>query len=275
MIDQKQSNSISKVIGVVFILFGFCMLCIGIPLLMAPNKGEFENTLTVLSLLSGLLMLLGGYQNIKKGKEKDKAVNDYENQIREQVNAIKNKVQQSNSPYEAKDTDVYTPDIIATWNYTKDEWKLMIKKETTRRLKEGIWVTLLIGLLGGWILRRSEGITFLTGFIISLAVGIIVSLLKVLLSNNLFNLRKRNSIIITTNALIINGKFKTVSDMDIHLEYVKPVKINEDNFIEFSLQWMTRRGVTNDQMRIYVPRIYEKDIQKILDYYTAKGVRTW
>ena len=271
MIEQKQSNSISKVIGVVFIGFGFCMLCIGIPLLISPNKSEFENTLTVLSILSGLLMILGGYQTIKKGQQKDKAVNDYENQILSQLNAIKNTEVQSNNLSEP----TYTPDIIATWNYTKDEWKLMTKEETTRRWKEGIWVSLGIGLLGGWVISIADGATFLTGFLVSLGVGIFVSWLKVVISNSMFNLRKNNSIIITTNALIINGKFKTIQDMDINLEYVKTLKIKEDNFIEFSLQWQTRRGMTNDQFRILVPPQYENEMQNVLDYYAAKGVRTW
>lgn len=296
MIDQKQSNSISKVIGCVFILFGFAMLCIGIPFIAIENRNEFENTIMALSLISAVLMLIGGYQAIKKAKLKDTAVNDYEEQIKLQLKSIQStkvkpidngggatetpKIQThqttgqvAQKAPDAKSNGVYRPDIIATWNYTKDEWKLMTKEETTRRLKEGIWVSLGIGLLGGWVLMTYRDATFLTGFLVSLSVGIIISLLKVLLSNNLFNIRKNNSIIITTNALIVNGKFKTLNDIDIHLEYVKSLKIKDDNFIEFSLQWQTRGGMTNDQLRIYVPKLYENEIQKVLDYYSEKGVK--
>ena len=62
--DQKQSNSINKVIGCVFILFGFAILCIGVPFIFIDKRSEFENTIMALSIISGVLMLIGGYQNI-------------------------------------------------------------------------------------------------------------------------------------------------------------------------------------------------------------------
>ncbi len=278
MIDQKQSNSINKVIGCVFILFGFAMLCIGVPFIFIDNRGEFENTIMALSLISGVLMLIGGYQNIAKAKQKDIAVHQYEEQVESLLKTVQTEKESTSvgvsKPLETKDSEIYKPDIISKWNYTTAEWKLMTKEETTRRLKEGIWVTLGIAGLGTWVLIAAKGASILTGFIISASVGIFLSFLKVLLSNNLFTLRKNNSIIITTNALIVNGKFKTINDNDIKLEYVKSVKINEYNFIEFSLQWLTRSGVTNDQFRIYVPVQNENEIQKVLNYYSDKGVKT-
>ena len=278
MIDQKQANSINKVIGSVFILFGFAMLCIGIPFIFMDDRGEFENTIMTLSLIGGVLMLIGGYQNIVKAKLKDKAVIEYEEQVKSLLKTVEEDKKLTNigisKSLKKKDSEIYKPDIIAKWEYTIDEWKLMTKEETTRRLKEGIWVTIGIAFLGTWVLSATKGASILVGFIISTSVGIFLSFLKVLLSNSVFKIRKYNKIIITTNALIINGKFKTINDNDIKLEYVKFVKINEDSFIEFSLQWLTRNGVTNDQFRIYVPVQYESEIQKILNYYSDKGVKT-
>ena len=277
--DQKQSNSINKVIGCVFILFGFAILCIGVPFIFIDKRSEFENTIMALSIISGVLMLIGGYQNIAKGKQKDKAVGQYEKQVENILKTVQTDKKSINSavnkPLETQDLEIYKPDIIAKWNYTIDEWKLMTKEETTRRLKEGIWVTIGIAGLGTWVLSAARGASILTGFMISAIVGVFLSFLKVLISNNLFKLRKTNSIIITTNALIVNGKFKTINDNDIKLEYIKSLKVKEDNFIEFSLQWLTRGSVTNDQFRIYVPLLYENEIQKVLDYYRDKGVRTW
>jgi len=267
--DQKQVNSISKVTGCVFILFGFAMLCIGVPFIFENNRGNIEDIIMSLSIISGVLMIFGGYQNINKAKLKDKAVKEYEEEIQLQLNSTKNKI----SSTHIKPEEIYKPDILATWNYTKEEWKLMTKEETTRRLKEGIWVSLSVGLLAGYILYRYKDTTFLFGFLFSLCIGIFISLVKVLISNNLMMLRKSNSIIITTNVLIINGKFKTISDNDINLEYIKILKINANIFMEFSLQWLTRRGLTNDQMRILVPYKYQNEIEKVLDYYKAKGVK--
>jgi hypothetical protein len=274
--DQKQSNSISKVIGLVFMFFGFCILCIGVPLLIAQNKESFELSLAVLLLAGGGLMLVGGYQTIRNAKEKDTAVNDYKASVKEQLRKIQNLQAISNSSVvssEINSSNNYTPDIIVIWHYSKDEWRLMTKEETTRRLKEGIWVSLLIGVFGSWALHSKRGVDYITGLIISLCVGGFISILKVLISNAIFRIRKNNSIIITTNALIINGKFKTINDKDINLESLKSLKIKENNFIEFSLQWLNRRGVTNDQLRIFVPIQYKSDINKVLEYYESKGVK--
>lgn len=274
--DQKQSNSISKVIGLVFMFFGFCILCIGVPLLIAPNKESFELSLAILLIAGGALMLVGGYQAIRNAKQKDTAVNDYEESVKQQLRNVQNLQPLSNSSDDGTEiitSSTYTPDIIAIWHYSKEEWKLMTKEETARRLKEGIWVSLLVGLLGSWVLNSSRGVNYITGLFISLCVGVFISLLKVLVSNAIFRLKKNNSITITTNALIINGKFKTINDNDTKLEYVKSLKIKENHFIEFSLQWLTRRGVTNDQLRIFVPIQYKSDINKVLEYYESKGVK--
>jgi peptidoglycan biosynthesis protein MviN/MurJ (putative lipid II flippase) len=218
--------------------FGFCILCIGVPLLIAPNKESFELSLAVLLLAGGGLMLVGGYQTMRNAKQKDTAVNEYELSVKEQLKEIQNLQSISNSSVvssEINSSNNYTPDIIAIWQYSKEEWRLMTKEETARRLKEGIWVSLLVGLLGSWVLHSSRGVNYITGLFISLCVGVFISLLKVLVSNAIFRLKKSNSIIITTNALIINGKFKTINDNDIKLEYVKSLKIKENHFIEFSL----------------------------------------
>ena len=285
---QKQSNSISKVIGAVFILFGFCMLCIGFPMLFESNKDQFAIGLMLVFLLSGILMISGGFQSIKRANLKDKAIIDYEQQIQILLNTNNSKKQNlikqdtdlvekgvnqseiitnTETYIDKKFKEVYKPDIIATWNYTKTEWNLMTKEETKRRLKEGIWVTLGIGLIGGWVIHTSRDASFITAFIFSLGIGIFLSLLKTLIANNLFKSAKNNTILITSNALIINNQFKTIKDIDIELEYVKLIKLDENSFIEFSLKWLTRRGATNDQIRILVPKANEIEIEKVLSYF--------
>jgi hypothetical protein len=289
--DQKQSNGISKVFGTVFITLGICMLCIGIPFIVEPNKNSTENWIMALFIISGTLMIIGGRQSIKMAKLKEQAMAEYLKEINHlQRQEIKDFANSSNNGHnytnnqelspsnfntknvevDKNDTTSIKPEIIAEWNYTTDEWKLMTKEETKRRFKEGIWVSLLIGLFGGWIIHNSRGATLITACLFSLGIGIFLSLLKVMLSNHLFKRRKENSILITSHALIINHQFKTIRDIDIQLEYVKSLEQNHHQFIEFSLKWQTRRGVTNDQIRILVPKLKEHEINKVLNYFENK-----
>jgi len=269
--DQKQSNLINKGIGCFLIPVGIFMLFMGITFLSVSERNSTENTIMTLSLVAGLLMLFGAYQNIKRANIKDKALVSYQNEVRKKLSGI-----QQNSTANATDTsenaETYQPDIVAKWTYTPVEWALMRKLEQKRRFKEGIWVSTLIGLFGGWVLYIYRDVQFGYAFLFSLVVGVIISLIKVAISNSLLANRKNNTIILTTNALIINGKFKTIQDDAIHLEYVKQIEKDEHSFIEFSLQWATSNGVTNDQLQIFIPERFKGDIAKVLEYYKEKGV---
>ena len=109
--------------------------------------------------------------------------------------------------------------------------------------------------------------------IISLGVGILVSVLKISLSNSLFKIEHHNNIVIAKQGLLINNKLKILNDDYFKLEYVHLIKIEDKTFLEFSVQWPTRGGTTNDQTRIYVPPQYEVDIPEILGYFKSTGIK--
>ncbi|MCC6720826.1 MAG: hypothetical protein IT243_01380 [Bacteroidia bacterium] len=279
--DQNSVNSINKAISVMLIVFGIIMLFIAIPLIFEKNRDSIINTMTFLSFLSSLLFIVGGIQFFKKTKLKEKAVRDYQTSIYEQLANKNNKVIDDTKtenisieqPSKTNETDTYTPDVIAHWYYTNAEWKNMTKEERERRIKEGLWLSPLIGVLGTILLIFTKNADIITAFVISFSMGILISILKIFINNSVFKSCKENNIVFTTNALVINGKFKTINDLDIHLEYLKFVKLGFDNFIEFSLQWQVRGGVTNDQFRILIPEKYKAEAKKIFDYYGNKGVK--
>lgn len=260
-------------IGCFFIPFGIFMLFMGISFFTVADRNSTENAIMSLSLAAGILMLFGAYQNIRRGLVKNKALSSYENEVKKQLNQSAPKAipDPKDSP-DLEDAETYKPDIIAQWSYTTDEWARMRKSEQKRRFKEGIWVSLLFGLLGGLLLYASREVAFGFAFVFSLALGVLISLIKVIMSNSLLTSNKTNTILLTTNALIINGKFKVIQDDAIQLEYIKPVQKNPDNYLEFSLQWATRNGITNDQLQVLIPEQYKEDSAKVLAYYKAKGV---
>ena len=260
--------------------------------MQAEEKSNTEYLIIGLSFTSGLLLIVGGINYLKQTITKEKEFNEYEQNIRAQVNAITpntpgstsdNKdeaahliVEHSTLKKEATSPNhkPILPDIIAHWEYTLEEWKKMTKEESTRRKKEGIWVTLGIAIIGGWAISLSKDATFLTGFMISLAVGAMLSWLKIKFSNDMFAVKARNTIVFTPKALLINNAFKTIRNEQFHLEYVHSLQLNKVWYLEFSLQWQTRGGATNDQFRIYVPPQYENQIDNILECYRALGVKT-
>ena len=277
MLNQRTINSLNRVFGVVFIIFGAIILILGISLVLSKEKSSVEYGLMIAFLSGGILMIWGGVQYILTANEKDKAVDSYELQVMRKLNDFNSDL---NSHSENKadapgqtETGVNTPDIIAKWEYTKEEWKHMNQEERRRRIKEGVWFSLLIGVVGGWLLT-GRGETFLFGFLFSLAVGVLISLLKIFISNKQFSVKRNNTVLITTNALIINGTFKVINDEFIKLKQIELIKLGADEFIEFSIIWPTRKGVIDDQLRIFVPPNYKNEAEKVLNYYKDKGVTT-
>lgn len=277
--DQNSANCINKGISVMLIVFGILMLFIAVPLIFEKNRDSIINTITFLSFLSCLLLIIGGIQFFRKTKLKEKAIRDYQASIYEQLSNKKNninvglKTENVKNEKNTNEPDTYSPDVIAHWYYTTAEWKNMTKEERDRRIKEGLWLSPLIGVLGTMLLMFTRKANMITALVISFSMGILISVLKILINNSDFKSYKDNNIVFTTNALVINGKFKTINDADIHLEYLKYVKHELGNFIEFSIQWQVRGGVTNDQFRILIPEKYNIEAKKIFDYYGNKGVK--
>ena len=188
MLDQKQSNSISKAVGAGLIFFGALLLMLGFSLLSETERDGVETMLMAMFVISGSLLLIGGYRGITRAREKDKALEWYNKEINEQLaNGSNNPERGVSTPIintlnqedKEKVTKTYTPDIITKLEYTPEEWKFMNKEESARRMKEGVWVSLGIGLLGGWIIWKSGNNTFPVGFLISLCLGVFVSFMKV------------------------------------------------------------------------------------------------
>ncbi|MCX6189679.1 MAG: hypothetical protein NTW54_08790 [Bacteroidetes bacterium] len=278
--DQKQAGSIAKIVGVFFLTLSVFMLFLSWAIMQSEGKSGTEYLIIGLSFGSGILLLFGGINYLKSTIAKEKDIKEYENRIRAQVNTM---AESGHSTHEkttlkkdenSQEQHATSSDVIAHWEYTPTEWKKMKKVETTRRRKEGIWVTIGIGILGGLAIRFSRDASFLSSFMISFSVGILLSWLKIKFSNDMFSIRANNTITFTSKALLINNSFKIIRDSQFHLEYVKPIEIENDKYLEFSLQWQTRGGATNDQFRIYAPPHYEQEIPKILNFYSILGVKT-
>jgi len=284
----NQSNMAMQAFGYMFIVFSFFMLMLGVIMINAENKHEFEYTIAGLSLISGTALLIGGINTLQKSKTKALDTKIRETQLKKQLELSVNMEDQvqgeahpskdgegeiiQNRP-EAETVDMSDIEIIAIWEYTAFEWKIMRRAESRRKAKEGIWVSVLVGLLGGWSLKASGMLNLGTALLLAFIIGQVFSLVKVALSNNLFALKSKNKIVISASALLVNEKFKSINDRDIHLKHVKEIIDGKFHFIEFSLEWMTRRGPTNDQFRIYVPNRYLNEIQKVLHFFGAKGIR--
>lgn len=270
--DQKLSNSISKGIGCYLFLLGMAMSVLGISLLVSSDRGEIGTLIMGLSLASGTLLLIGAVQYLKKTRVKEQALASYEQQLYRKPE-VQGAPEGQYLPV-SDHTEVYRPDVVAVWEYTKDEWKWMGRSERKRRFKEGIWVSALVAVLGGLLLSRVRETGYLTGFLISLGVGVLIAVLKILVSDSLFAPGKHNRIMLSTNGLHFNSKFQVIQDDSIQLQHVKPVTADGKKMLEFSIQWMTRNGVTNDQFRVFIPDRYAADIDKVLAYYREKGVST-
>jgi hypothetical protein len=288
--DQRKANKIQKKVAAYIIFMSLLMFLLGVGVVSDGNPGTIELLIAALSLASGGGLLYGGIMMIRKANRSNRAVDEYEKHIRTQLksyeeakknpeiaetekinNGINHATHSPETGHTMQQHENPAPDIIAKWDYTAEEWTIMRKRETRRRLIEGAWVSLLVGLIGGWILSSSRELPFWFAALFSFGIGLLIAYIKVRVSEGMLKQKSNNAITITRYALLINDQFKVLHDGHFRLEYVKIV-FDKFTFIEFSMKWPTRNGTTNDQYRILVPDKHKAEISHVLEAFRSNGV---
>ena len=115
--DQRNVNCLGVGIGVMFIIFGICMLFIGIPLLFESNKDSTIEFITSLCLFSSIMLIFGGYQAIKKAKAKDKALIEYQKSIYEQLSKKSQPIEKKLTNDVQKNTEIVSKEVNEEQKY--------------------------------------------------------------------------------------------------------------------------------------------------------------
>jgi len=145
--------------------------------------------------------------------------------------------------------------LLAHWKYTNLEWNDFVDIEKANKKEDNLYFGVGIVIIGTLTLVFFRGTSILTGLLFSVPLAILIPLLRMKFSYKHLKKNVQNpQVKICSDYLEIN---EHKIDLYTSQKRVKNLKIidatNNTNLLEFDIQWLTRKGPTNDEVRILIP----------------------
>lgn len=258
-------------LAVFIAILGFCCAIIGLSGALSGDEMDnwIRGVLWVLAI-SGGMMIYGGVTMFfgarKKIEDTSRDEKELTEAVKNQINlddAIKSVREQATKPFTDKNT------LLAHWTYSDEEWKVFTKKEFKAQIRDALLVWLLLVGLGTWLLAGYRDMGFLAAFITSFSVGALITFIRFIIA---YNARKANSskpgdVIISAKSILINGIYHTLNDELKTLSKLELLKDEAPQILEFTVIWNTRKGQTNEQVRVPVPSDKLSEAGKLVDIF--------
>ena len=215
-------------------------LVIGITI-VARNPGE--NWLAGLILIfCGLFVGINGFGIFRRArKEKEMADEQFVlfNRNKEGIDAGKTKVQ-----------------ILVNWVYSTAEWNEFLKWEKKKQNSNSYQVSIFLILISSLGLHYLLNLDWITALVLSLFVGILYSLIMYFIT--VYSIQpddnKMPEVIITNEALIVNGYMSRFSGNGLWLAKITVNDAGYFNVLEITYCWSTTRGKNFDEIRVPIPK---------------------
>jgi hypothetical protein len=277
---QQMANKTGYVFAT---LVSFWLVMIGIGVSIVGFSGalasdEMENWIRGVMwvmAISGLFIAYGGFNMFiasrKKMRDIDKDEIELEQAVMKPVTieeAVKTIREEAAKPFPEKNI------LLAHWTYTSEEWNTFTKKEFSFRIREALVVWLLIVGLGTWLLAGYGDMGHLAAFITSLSTGGLITVIRFIIA---YNARKANSskpgdVVISAKSILINGKYHILNDENKTLYKLELLKDETPQILEFSVEWNTRKGTTNEQVRIPIPADKSTEAAKLVEVFNTEVI---
>jgi uncharacterized membrane protein HdeD (DUF308 family) len=238
--DQKLCFKGARYSSIILSFFSIITLGLGISMVSSyPNEIWWVG---LLLLLSGILC---GYSAIStyQSAKKEKMLSD--EQMAE-MNVAKRSIP----------SDKFKVQILANWLYSVSEWKEFMKweKRKSRSLtfRDAI-ILMVLGILGVHFLKGAD---WTISIIIGFALGIIYGVIKYFLALSSIQQddNKMPEVIITNEAVIVNGRMNRFYGNNLWLGKVAINEAGSFNVLEITYCWYTRGGETFDELRVPIPK---------------------
>lgn len=150
----------------------------------------------------------------------------------------------------------YQENLFAEWSYSQQEWDEFVDIEKANKKEDNIYFGVGILILGTIVLMLFRQTSFLGGLVFAAPLAFLLPWLRMKISYRHLKKGVVNPFVkIYSHHLLINDKrIELFADK----KRVKSLKIieakNDKKLLEFDVQWLTRKGPTNDEFRILIPK---------------------
>jgi len=161
--------------------------------------------------------------------------------------------------------------LLAHWFYSEKEWNEFVVIEKANKKEDNIYFGIGIVILGTLGLMFLRSTSFLMALSFSIPLGILIPFLRMTFSyKHLKTGIKNPQVQLFTNYLLINNCKIDLSGKQKRLKSLKIVDAkNNIKLLEFDIQWLTRKGPTNDEFRILIPTEQLEEAKKLVEETTV------
>lgn len=165
--------------------------------------------------------------------------------------------------------DLQLNQILETWTFSNEQWKKFVKIEKKNKKEDNIYFAIGILILCTPMLMVLRGTNFITALLFTSPLAILIPWLRQKFGNPHLKEHKGESTVkIFPEYLIVNNK---KIDLYGNRKWIKDMRIIEtsENFklLEFTIEWSTRKGNTNDETRIPIPKNKEQRAKELIEFY--------
>ena len=165
-------------------------------------------------------------------------------------------------------------EILANWVYSISEWKEFVKWEKRKANPTNLVEALSLVIMIALAIRYSTNIDWLLSFAISVMVGLAYCITKYYVNLFSINLEENKipEVIVTNNAVIINGHSNQFLGNNLTLGKVSVNDAGKFNLFEITYGWQTKKGKTFDEIRVPIPKGSLKEAIFLQEKLSSKGV---
>ncbi len=160
---------------------------------------------------------------------------------------------------------------ITKWTYSTEEWNEFVSIERYNKKEDSIYFGIGIVILGTLGLMFLRGVSIFIGLLFSIPLAILIPLLRMKFSYK--HLKKGvadptvkffpDHIKINTHKIELISSIKRIKSIKII-----DIKNSQKKLIEFDIQWVTRKGPTNDEFRFLIPKNKQVEAEKMRQSYS-------
>lgn len=259
--DQKIESNGALFTGILLIFVGIIILPVAVGLCFSYPH-ELWMAGPVLLICSGMI-LYGAIRSLRKSSKKLKTLDAQIKNIQLAANSVSPPSRESlNSDPVASGSQKSVPviadadTVLVRWTISPEEWKRFFEWESGERKSSNIIVSICIAVFGSLLLRYTRDATWGVAMAFSGVIALAYGLLSYYFHMSSVGSRgnKNNTVIVTVSSILINNKLNSFHDEDRWMAGVKIVEDADPKIFEVSYEWETRRGVTNDQVRVPIPK---------------------
>ena len=164
------------------------------------------------------------------------------------------------------DTTNKDNEVLSYWKYTTKQWDEFVTIEKGNKKEDSIYFgigIIILGTIGLMLLRQTS---FLTALLFSVPLAILIPFLRMKFSYKHLKKGVQNpEVKITFNNLYINNHIVELQNKNKRVKSMKIIDAkNNLKLLEFNVEWLTRKGPTNDEFRILIPDDKIKEAEKLI-----------